>query len=80
MITTHHNGRIADVLFFYSLFVQFMYINANKVTFIVIDIINPIIRISKKSTINTTSLSHSKTMKLSGNTNLLISFPMLLTI
>lgn len=37
-----------------------MYITVNKATFIVVEIINPIIKNSKKSTINTISLSHSK--------------------
>ena len=47
-----------DVLFYYSLFIQIMYIIVNKATFIVIDIPNPYIKTSIK-TINTTSLSHS---------------------
>ena len=47
-------------VFIYSLLVHIMYIIVNKATFIVTEIINPMIRNSKKSTINTTSLSHSK--------------------
>lgn len=47
-------------VFIYSLFVQIMYITVNKVMFIVIEIINPMIRNCKRFTINTTSLSHSK--------------------
>ena len=58
-----------------------MYTTVTKATFIVSDIINPIIKNSKKSTINTTSLSHSKTMKFSGNTHItFISFPITNTI
>jgi len=37
-----------------------MYIIANKVIFIVIEIINPIIKKNRNFTINTTSLSHSE--------------------
>ena len=47
-------------VFIYSLFAKIMYITANKVMFIVTEVIKPIIRNSKNSTINTTSLSHSK--------------------
>ena len=47
-------------VFIYSLLVQIMYITVNKATFIVAEIINPMIKNSKNSTINTTSLSHSK--------------------
>ena len=47
-------------VFIYSLLVQIMYITVNKATFIVIDVINPIIKNSRKFTINTTSLSHSE--------------------
>lgn len=47
------------VPFIYSLLVQSRYITVNKAMFIVTEIINPIIRNSKKFTINTTSLSHS---------------------
>ena len=57
--TLHCRPKAKCSVFIYSLFVQSMYITVNKATFIVIDIINPIIRNSKNSTINTTSLSHS---------------------
>jgi len=40
-------------------FVKSMYMTVNKATFMVAEIINPIIRNSKKFNINTTSLSHS---------------------
>jgi len=64
-------------VFIYSLFVDLMYISANKVTFIVKEIITPIIRNSKIFTINTTSLSDNKVIKFGGNTHpLYISFPM----
>ena len=55
-----YNGQITDVFFIYSLFVHIIKIIVNKVTFIVTENINPNIRNSKKSTINTTSLSQSK--------------------
>jgi len=54
-----YNGQITDVFFIYSLFVHIINITVNKATFIVTEIINPSIRNSKKSTINTTSLSQS---------------------
>ena len=53
-------GKAKCSVFIYSLLVQIMYITVNKATFIVIDVINPIIKNSRKFTINTTSLSHSK--------------------
>lgn len=59
MLDTTLPSKAKCSVFIYSLFVQSMYITVNKATFIVIDIINPIIRNSKNSTINTTSLSHS---------------------
>ena len=60
VVTTHLLAKAKMCCFIYSLFVQIMYIIVNKVTFIVIEIINPMIRKSKNSTINTTSLSHSQ--------------------
>ena len=57
--TLHCRTKAKCSVFIYSLFVHIMYITVNKATFIVIEIINPIIRNSKNSTINTTSLSHS---------------------
>ena len=51
-------GQSKDVLFYYSLFVQFMYIIVNKATFIVRDIPNKYIK-NNINSINTTSLSHS---------------------
>ena len=69
------------VFLFYSLLVQIMYIIVNKATFIVTEIINPSIRNSKKSTINTTSLSHSKNYEVQWqHTSAFYSFPMLTTI
>ena len=58
-LTTHCSAKQKCVVIFYSLLVHIMYMSVNKATFIVIEIINPIIRNSKNSTINTTSLSHS---------------------
>ena len=58
--TLHCLSKAKCSVFYYSLFVHIMYMTGNKATFIVIEIINPIIRNSKNSTINTTSLSHSK--------------------
>lgn len=54
-----YNGQITDVFFIYSLFAHIIIITVNKATFIATEIINPSIRNSKKSTINTTSLSQS---------------------
>ncbi len=58
--TLHCLSKLNVVPLFYSLLVQSMYITVNKATFTVVEIINPIIRNSKKFTINTTSLSDSK--------------------
>ena len=52
-------GQSKDVLFFYSLFVQFMYKIANKATFIVRENPNAYIK-NNIISINTTSLSHSQ--------------------
>ena len=58
-----------------------MYIIVNKATFIVTENINPSIRNSKKSTINTTSLSHSKNYEVQWqHTSAFYSFPMIITI
>ena len=51
-------GQSKDVLFYYSLFVQFMYIIANKATFIARENPNAYIK-NNINSINTTSLSHS---------------------
>ena len=59
IVTTHLLAKAKMCCFIYSLFDKIMYIIANKATFIVKEIINPIIKNNKKSTINTTSLSHS---------------------
>lgn len=50
-------GQSKDVLFYYSLLVQFMYIIANKATFIVRENPNTYIK-NNINPINTTSLSH----------------------
>ena len=60
MIKHYIAGKAKCSVFIYSLLVHIMYIIVNKATFIATEIINPIIRNSKNSTINTTSLSHSK--------------------
>lgn len=60
VVTTHLPTKAKMCCFIYSLFIQIMYIIVNTATFIVMEIINPIIRNSKNSTINTTSLSHSQ--------------------
>lgn len=58
-----------------------MYIIVNKVTFIVTENIKPNIRNSKKYTINTTSLSHSKNYEVQWqHTSAFYSFPMINTI
>ena len=76
-----YNGQITDVFFIYSLFVHIINIIVNKVTFIVTENINPSIRNSKKSTINTTSLSHSKNYEVQWqHTSAFYSFPMIITI
>ena len=72
VVTTHLPTKAKMCCFIYSLFVQIMYIIVNKATFIVIEIINPIVRNSKNSTINTTSLSHSPKLWSKVATHLLI--------
>ena len=69
-------------VFIYSLFVQIMYITVNKVMFIVIEIINPMIRNCKRFTINTTSLSQRFTLlcTVANNICLLSLFPIFNTI
>ena len=58
-----------------------MYIIVNKATFIVTENINPSIKNKKKSTINTTSLSHSKNYEVQWqHTSAFYSFPMIITI
>ena len=59
LINTTLPSKAKCSVFIYSLFVHIMYTTVNKAKFIVIEIINTIIRNSKNSTINTTSLSHS---------------------
>lgn len=79
---TPHCLAEQNVVYFYcSLFDSIMYIILNKVTFIVKEIINPIIRNNKKSTINTTPNLSIKHRGIKGNTHIcLFSFPMIITI
>ena len=60
MINTTLPSKAKCSVFIYSLFVHTMYITVNKAIFIVKEIINPKIKNNIKSTINTTSFSHSK--------------------
>ena len=58
-VKTHLYAQITDVFFIYSLFVHCINIIVNKATFMVVEIISPIIRNIRNSIINTTSLSQS---------------------
>ena len=71
----------AECVVFYCLLVHIMYIIHNKATFIVTENINPNIRNSKNSTINTTSLLLNKSSIESGSHNIsAISFSIIYTI
>ena len=59
VVTTHLLAKAKMCCFIYSLFVQIMYIIVNKATFTVRDNPNEYIK-NNITSINTTSLSHSK--------------------
>ena len=66
--TPHSSAKLNVVFFYICLSVHIMYIIHNKATFMVNEIINPIIRKSRNSTIMTTS-SLSKESRFRGNTH-----------
>ena len=81
VLTTHSFRSRAECVVFYCLLVHIMYIIHNKATFIVTENINPNIRNSKNSTINTTSLLLNKSSIESGSHNIsAISFSIKYTI
>ena len=67
--TPHSSAKLNVVYFYICLSVHIMYMIHNKATFMVIEIINPIIRKSKNSTISDHLLALDKS-RFRGNTNI----------